>query len=76
MRDLNGNIPIIFGFHVRPFTSVQHLHLHVLVPPFKRFKQWKYDSRFCWFSTLEEVIGKLSIELKTKQRSQNELHHD
>ena len=26
---------IILGFHVPPFTSVNHLHMHCIAPPFK-----------------------------------------
>ena len=28
---------LIFGFHFPPFTSIQHLHMHCVVPPYNNY---------------------------------------
>ena len=32
--EINEN-EIIFGFHSPPFSSINHLHMHCILPPFK-----------------------------------------
>ncbi|ORZ34931.1 HIT domain-containing protein [Catenaria anguillulae PL171] len=54
---LGPNPQIRFGFHVPPFNSVHHLHLHVLVGPIKTSRKYKYY--VSWFATLEDVIRQL-----------------
>lgn len=40
-----GRGPLVLGFHRRPLRSVEHLHLHVLQPPFvprwQRLRYWE-----------------------------------
>lgn len=53
------------GFHIPPFSSVHHLHLHVLVPPFTRMGKLQYPVRtgrdggktWSWFVTPEQAIS-------------------
>lgn len=53
------------GFHIPPFSSVHHLHLHVLVPPFTAFGKVQYPvregvsggKRWTWFVTPDQVIS-------------------
>ncbi|OQR84124.1 hypothetical protein ACHHYP_13865 [Achlya hypogyna] len=46
--------PPIFGFHQYPFTSVDHLHLHCLVPPFEPcYNRLRYTET--WFSNYVSV---------------------
>lgn len=52
----------IYGFHIPPFNSINHLHLHVLKRPFKSFwRGWKYPTRVRvpWFVSGEGLIASL-----------------
>jgi diadenosine tetraphosphate (Ap4A) HIT family hydrolase len=54
-----------FVFHVPPFNSVQHLHLHVLSPVHSmsivgRLKYW-YETRWC--ASWESVVTRLEQEV-------------
>ncbi|KAL7746283.1 hypothetical protein RI367_008354 [Sorochytrium milnesiophthora] len=47
------------GFHVPPFNSVYHLHLHILVEPIKMSRRYKYASGVWWFRSLDEQLAML-----------------
>ncbi|XP_020503038.2 adenosine 5'-monophosphoramidase HINT3 [Labrus bergylta] len=49
------------GFHVPPFSSVPHLHLHTLAPASKmNFKsQLHYGPQSHWFITVDKVLTQL-----------------
>lgn len=48
-------------FHVPPFNSIEHLHLHCFLPPFDNvFKEIKYSPRGFWCATWAQVHAKLS----------------
>ena len=49
---------IIMGFHIPPFNSVQHLHMHCIIPPFKNCwnKLFKVD---CVMRRIDSQIHKL-----------------
>ena len=64
-----------FGFHVPPFNSVHHLHLHVLVGPLKITRAWKYQPGMWYWATLNEVIDKIS-NVNLAQPSQNMAIHN
>lgn len=60
-----------FGFHIPPFTSVDHIHLHCFGLPFKGDKQSlkyfisrrkegsKYSKGWGWFIEVEQAIHTL-----------------
>eukprot|EP00240_Pyramimonas_obovata_P014086 CAMPEP_0118947586 /NCGR_PEP_ID=MMETSP1169-20130426/46309_1 /TAXON_ID=36882 /ORGANISM="Pyramimonas obovata, Strain CCMP722" /LENGTH=189 /DNA_ID=CAMNT_0006893833 /DNA_START=268 /DNA_END=837 /DNA_ORIENTATION=- len=61
-----------FGFHIPPFNSVDHLHLHCFALPFKpAWKQWKYTTLSIpginSYVSADEVLEKLrpAVEANT-----------
>ncbi|XP_034554808.1 histidine triad nucleotide-binding protein 3-like [Notolabrus celidotus] len=54
------------GFHIPPFSSVPHLHLHVLAPASKMEpkSQLRYGPLSHWFITVDKVL----TQLKTRGR--------
>jgi diadenosine tetraphosphate (Ap4A) HIT family hydrolase len=50
----------LYGFHVPPFNSVDHLHLHCFSLPFlDGLRQMKYLPKSPWFLTIADLIKKL-----------------
>lgn len=64
-RALRPGADVKLGFHIPPFSSVHHLHLHVLVPPFTTMGKVQYPVRmgvdggkkWTWFVTPSQVIS-------------------
>lgn len=59
---------IVVGFHVPPFTSINHLHLHLIEKPFLSFWRYCLLSRWAkyppwsfakWFITIDQLVSKL-----------------
>lgn len=52
------------GFHVPPFNSVYHLHMHVIGLPFKnKFRYLKYKVGLPWFMDINALFMSLKSEL-------------
>jgi len=64
-RALRPDANVKIGFHIPPFSSVHHLHLHVLVPPFTALGKVMYPVRggveggkkWSWFVTPSQIIS-------------------
>ena len=55
------------GFHVPPFNTVDHLHLHVLGGELKsKFRKLKYETGRMWYMDLFQ----LEADLEKKRRQQ------
>ena len=55
-----GSKATLFGFHVPPYNSVDHLHMHCFVLPFLNpFKGIKYLPNSPWFCTMGQLLTKL-----------------
>lgn len=49
-----------FAFHVPPFNSIDHLHLHCMIPPYTSlWARIKYTPGTIWTHTLERVLARL-----------------
>jgi hypothetical protein len=56
--------PNRLGFHVPPFNSVNHLHMHVIGLPFKnKFRYLKYKVGLPWFMDINALFMSLKSEL-------------
>ena len=49
---------IIFGFHIPPFTSIPHLHMHCIVPPYNNY-YYIVMNDYLILRTLDTVIANL-----------------
>lgn len=48
------------GFHVPPFNSVNHLHMHVIGLPFKnKIRSYKYKPGYPWYADAKTVLDRL-----------------
>ncbi|KAJ8356876.1 hypothetical protein SKAU_G00196700 [Synaphobranchus kaupii] len=56
---------IRMGFHVPPFYSVPHLHLHVLAPASQMNLRslYNYGPRAFWFITVDQLLQKLNSKM-------------
>ena len=49
-----------FVFHMAPFNSVDHLHLHCLLPPFtSTIQEYTYTPGSSWCSSAGQVMASL-----------------
>lgn len=57
MSDLGYRLtrPTKMGFHIPPFSSVHHLHLHVLVAPYNLSGRLKYPLSRTWGDGISKV---------------------
>lgn len=65
VRDLDD---VRMGFHLPPFSSVPHLHLHALAPASQMnfTSQLRYGPQSHWFITVDKVLSQLKIRGKVK----------
>lgn len=64
-RSLRPGNDVKLGFHIPPMSSVHHLHMHVLVPPFTLLGKVQYPVRmgedggkkWTWFVTPSQVVS-------------------
>ncbi|KAI8092517.1 HIT-like domain-containing protein [Halteromyces radiatus] len=58
--EINDKDQIRLGFHVPPFNSVPHLHMHVIGGPFKNnWRKWKYMSGRIWYLEASTLLAHL-----------------
>lgn len=57
-----------FGFHLPPFSSVPHLHLHVIAPASELSSRslTRYGPQSCWFITVDKVLQQLRTMNRVK----------
>lgn len=67
--EINPNT-IKLGFHIPPFTSVKHLHMHCIVPPYYNMctKCFKVD---VIFRSVDKVIHNLKVTKENQLNSQS-----
>ncbi|XP_053675774.1 adenosine 5'-monophosphoramidase HINT3 [Anopheles nili] len=55
----------LFGFHIPPFTSVKHLHLHAIAPVGKMgfISRMIFRPNTMWFKTDEAILQSLSNDV-------------
>ena len=54
---------IVFGFHIPPFTSISHLHMHCVILPYNNF-YYVIMNDYLILRTLDQVIDNLKKESK------------
>ncbi|KAF9327009.1 hypothetical protein BG006_009640 [Podila minutissima] len=57
------------GFHIPPFNTVNHLHLHVLGGKFKSaLRESKYEPGKIYYMELSQLLAKLETKMPTEKR--------
>ncbi|KAG0355467.1 hypothetical protein BG005_005588 [Podila minutissima] len=57
------------GFHIPPFNTVNHLHLHVLGGKFKSaLRESKYEPGKIYYMELSQLLTKLETKMPTEKR--------
>ncbi|KAI9338422.1 HIT-like domain-containing protein [Pilaira anomala] len=52
---------IRLGFHIPPFNSINHIHLHVIGLPFKsKLRGLKYESGYLWYMHAKTILSRLT----------------
>jgi len=60
MQDACPGQPTKFGYHLHPYHSVGHLHMHAFVLPHKPWwLSWKYMKIAPWWLPADELIKQL-----------------
>ena len=56
-----GKVDSLFGFHIPPFTSVGHLHLHMLEKPLSFLGKVAFPLSVSmpWFKTIDQSLDSL-----------------
>ncbi|KAG0320358.1 hypothetical protein BGZ99_004550 [Dissophora globulifera] len=58
------------GFHVPPFNTVDHLHLHVLGGEMKsKYRKLKYETGRMWYQDMSQLQKDLERQRKASQTS-------
>ncbi|CAG9325972.1 unnamed protein product [Blepharisma stoltei] len=68
LQDRHPNQKYIFGFHVPPRNSIDHLHMHCIVPPIKSFFGKIVHSNYFWLMSPEDLLFKIQHESTRKPR--------
>lgn len=52
-----------FGFHMPPFNSVDHLHMHCFALPIKLLHRVRFSAAMPWFADAAMVIARLAASM-------------
>lgn len=68
MNKVSALDDIRLGFHLPPFSSVPHLHLHALAPASQMSDRsmLRYGPQTHWFITADKVLSQLKTQGKVK----------
>lgn len=60
-RNQTDSNEILLGFHVPPFNSIKHLHLHGIAPTseIKFVGRWIFRPDSYWFKTVDTIVKSL-----------------
>eukprot|EP01102_Stenamoeba_stenopodia_P010041 TRINITY_DN2981_c0_g1_i1.p1 TRINITY_DN2981_c0_g1~~TRINITY_DN2981_c0_g1_i1.p1 ORF type:complete len:189 (-),score=41.68 TRINITY_DN2981_c0_g1_i1:267-833(-) len=67
--DDNTEVSVKFGFHIPPFNSVLHLHLHCLVGQTSAKGKISYREGMPWFKLIDDAVADLEKRGRVTRRS-------
>jgi len=70
--EFHGKQKMRFGFHVYPFRSIHHLHLHAMCLPFGSFSKRVRFSKFSpWYLSAQTLLKRLERKLERAPLAEN-----